>query len=90
MYDEKQQQKPTPAGPDVERLVALGRETVGVQTFDGPTGERISRRQDVPRILANLRWLREAMPFGFNDAPHHREAWAALQAWEAGKELPRE
>jgi hypothetical protein len=33
---------------------------VGVQTFDGPTGERISRRQDVPRILANLRWLRES------------------------------
>ena len=33
---------------------------VGVQTLDGPTGERISRRQDVPRILANLRWLRDA------------------------------
>lgn len=35
-------------------------------------------------------WLHEAMPFDFNDAPHHREAWAALQAWEAGKELPRD
>jgi len=33
---------------------------VGVQTLDGPTGERISRRQDVARILANLRWLRDA------------------------------
>jgi radical SAM superfamily enzyme YgiQ (UPF0313 family) len=32
---------------------------VGVQTFDEPTGERISRRQDAGAVERNLRWLRE-------------------------------
>lgn len=32
---------------------------VGVQTLDPATSERISRRQDVPLLLANLRWLRD-------------------------------
>jgi hypothetical protein len=31
---------------------------VGVQTLDDATGERISRRQDVTKLEANLRWLR--------------------------------
>ncbi|MBX3463695.1 MAG: DUF4080 domain-containing protein [Planctomycetes bacterium] len=32
---------------------------VGVQTLDRATSERISRRQDVPRLADNLRFLRE-------------------------------
>jgi radical SAM superfamily enzyme YgiQ (UPF0313 family) len=32
---------------------------VGIQTFDPATSERISRRQDVGRLEANLRWLAE-------------------------------
>lgn len=33
---------------------------VGVQTLDDATSQRISRRQDVGRLEANLRWLRSA------------------------------
>ena len=33
---------------------------VGVQTLDDATSERISRHQDVAKMAANLRWLREA------------------------------
>jgi hypothetical protein len=33
---------------------------VGVQTLDDATSERISRRQDVAKMAANLQWLREA------------------------------